>query len=75
MLEAVRDNLLKRLGYTPYCGAPKCPLHWPRSHFDGEQFKCRCGWRSQYESDFIEQYKNAQRELYERGEQPENGCL
>ncbi len=56
----VRQNLMKRPGYTPYCGADNCRWLWPRTEFDGEQFKCACGWRSSFESEFIERY-NAKR--------------
>jgi hypothetical protein len=56
-LSIVRDNLLNRPGYTPYCGAPHCHFRWPRTHFNGEQFKCGCGWQSSFEAPFIEQYK------------------
>lgn len=53
----VRRNLLTVRGYTGYCGAEKCPLHWPRTTFDGEQFTCRCGFRTQMPADFIAFYK------------------
>ena len=53
----VRRNILDQKNYTPYCGAEHCFLTWPRSTFDGEQFTCRCGWRSSFESDFISEYK------------------
>lgn len=29
----------------------------PRTGFDGEQFKCICGWRSEFEPEFIAQVK------------------
>jgi hypothetical protein len=38
----VRNNLMNERGYTK---------------FDGEQFKCSCGWRSQFSGDFIAGYK------------------
>lgn len=56
-MSIVRENLMKRPGYTPYCGAELCVLRWPRTAFDGAQFKCQCGWRSGFEAEFIEQYK------------------
>jgi hypothetical protein len=57
-VSVVRDNLLSRPGYTPYCGAaPVCSFRMPRTTFDGKQFVCRCGWRSGFEAEFIEQYK------------------
>lgn len=56
----VRRNLMERPGYTPYCGAIECSAGMPRSVFDGQQFKCCCGWRSNFEAEFIEQYKQRQ---------------
>lgn len=53
-ISIVRQNLMNRAGYAPYCGGMRC---FTRSVFDGEQFKCRCGWRSQYEPQFIRDYK------------------
>lgn len=53
----VRENLMTRPGYTPYCGAETCRHRWPRTIFDGKQFECSCGWRSNFESEFIERYK------------------
>lgn len=54
----VRRNLLHVPHYTPYCAAdnPPCRLHWPRTHFDGEQFKCDCGYRTAFPADFIAFY-------------------
>lgn len=62
-LSTVRQNLLTRPYYTPYCGGERCYLRWPRSAFNGSQFTCRCGWKSKYEPEFIEQYKAAQAKL------------
>jgi hypothetical protein len=56
-MSIVRENLMNRPGYTPYCGARACRLQMPRTEFDGEQFKCGCGWRSGFDAAFIEQYK------------------
>lgn len=56
-LSIVRENLMTRRGYTPYCGADPCPYRWPRTRFDGEQFACRCGWRSGFEPEFIAAFK------------------
>lgn len=53
----VRRNLMNQQGYSPYCGAERCHFTWPRTSFDGEQFKCRCGWRSAFDADFIRVYK------------------
>ena len=57
MINIVRDNLLTREGYAPYCGDGNCRFHMPRTAFDGEQFRCICGWRSGFPADFIAEYK------------------
>lgn len=54
-MSIVRRNLMEREGYSPYCGG-EC-LQMPRTQFDGQQFKCSCGWRSEFPSDFIHKYK------------------
>ncbi len=56
-MSVVRDNLLNREGYVPYCGNGMCILGMPRAHFDGKQFACHCGWRSNFEPEFIAEYK------------------
>lgn len=56
-MSVVRENLMTRPGYTPYCGAERCPYHMPRTKFTGTQFKCECGWRTSFEPEFIEQYR------------------
>lgn len=56
-MSIVRENLMTRPGYSPYCGAEKCGATWPRTRFDGSQFKCVCGWRSQFPAEFIAEYK------------------
>lgn len=61
-MSVVRNNLLTRPGYTPYCGAENCHLHWPRTKFNGKQFGCVCGWRSNFEPAFIAQYEQFTRE-------------
>jgi hypothetical protein len=48
---------MTREGYSPYCGDENCTRMLPRTTWDGEQFKCRCGWRSQFPADFIAKYK------------------
>jgi hypothetical protein len=53
----VRNNLMKRPNYSPYCGNDDCVWHMPRTTFNDGQFECRCGWRSGFEPDFIKQYK------------------
>jgi len=56
-MSTVRHNLLTQEHYSPYCGGATC-VRMPRTTFDGEQFKCSCcGWRSQFDAEFIEQYK------------------
>jgi len=55
----VRRNLLTQEGYTPYCGADTCALRWPRTRYDGEQFVCRCGFRSEFPGDFLARYRAA----------------
>lgn len=53
----VRENLMTRKGYTPYCGNIHCSCGMPRTIFDGEQFYCKCGWRSSFPKEFIDRYK------------------
>lgn len=69
----VRKNLLTRQGYTPYCGNAysECFYRLPRTKFDGEQFICKCGWRSEYEEEFIEEYKKQQEILKENSKDME----
>ena len=56
-MSIVRDNLMTREGYSPYCGDISCRV-MPRTFFNGKQFVCpHCGWVSQFPSDFIEEYK------------------
>lgn len=56
-MSIVRENLMTRKGYTPYCGNEKCRFDMPRTHFIKGQFECACGWRSQFEAEFIAEYK------------------
>lgn len=56
-MSVVRENLLTRPGYTPYCGSESCRFRMPRTTFDGYQFCCPCGWKSGFEAEFIEEYK------------------
>jgi hypothetical protein len=61
----VRDNLMTREGYTPYCASELCaprtmnsPDRWLRTNFNGEQFVCpKCNWISKVPKDFIDRYK------------------
>lgn len=56
-MSLIRDNLMTREGYSPYCGSPTCKYHWPRTHFIRGQFRCACGWASEFDEAFIKQYK------------------
>lgn len=54
----VRENLMTRPGYTPYCGVVDGSCRMPRTYFNGSQFVCPdCGWVSQFPEDFIKRYK------------------
>lgn len=53
----IQLTLMNQQGYSPYCGSSSCSAGMPRSKFDGEQFVCQCGWRSQFPADFIAEYK------------------
>lgn len=56
-MSIVRENLMTRPGYTPYCGGERCPT-MPRTSWTGEQFKCpHCSWVSGFPADFIAEYK------------------
>lgn len=70
-MSIIRENLLTRYGYTPYCGSPRCFLMMPRTRFNGEQFACRCGWVSGFDKDFIEKYKTFTAERLAAGDKPE----
>ena len=53
----VRENLMTKKGYSPYCGNTDCDT-MPRTIFDGNQFCCPCcGWKSQFPQEFIDEYK------------------
>ena len=56
-MSTVRDNLMSRQGYTPYCGNIECRRGMPRTRFNGQQFVCGCGWCSSFEAEFIAAYK------------------
>jgi len=56
----VRENLMHRDGYSPYCGnMDDCIAGAPRTQWDENksQFVCRCGWVSEFPDDFIIRYK------------------
>jgi len=55
-MSIVRENLMTREGYSPYC--PNCST-MARTRFNGNQFECicGCGWVSEFPEDFIETYK------------------
>lgn len=57
-MSIVRENLMTKAGYTPYCGNPKCPFKMPRTRFDDkcEQFICSCGFKTSFDKEFIESY-------------------
>lgn len=56
-MSAVRENLMTREGYSPYCGNNKCS-DMPRTSFNGEQFVCSCcRWKSEFDKEFIDSYK------------------
>lgn len=55
-MSIVRENLLSDPKYRPYCGAAKCRHSWPRTSFDGRQFVCKCGWKSTFDNDFMQEY-------------------
>ena len=55
----IRENLMTREGYSPYCGSDNKGCDNPRTKFNGEQFVCpHCGWVSNFASDFIIRYKD-----------------
>lgn len=62
----VRQNLMTRPGYMPYCGAEKCSRGMPRMTFDGKQFFCICGWRSEFPEEFIQGYLRHWRQVEQR---------
>lgn len=60
----VRNNLMTRQGYSPYCGSnvPRPPIGIgcdnPRTVFNGEQFVCpQCGYTTKFPLEFISEYK------------------
>lgn len=63
-MSIVRDNMLSRKGYSGYCGADKCSLHWPRTYFDPKvrQLRCPCGFQTDFEPEFIDKYVEFQGE-------------
>jgi hypothetical protein len=54
----VRDNLMTRRGYKPYCSGDYCRFYCPRTSFNGKQFVCRCGWQTSFEPEFIAAYRS-----------------
>lgn len=51
----VRNNLMKRPGYAPYC---MCCVGLRRMVWDGSQFRCHATRnRTEFPADFIEKYK------------------
>lgn len=56
----VRNNLMKRPGYAPYCGETRC---FSRTRWDGEQFGCGCGYRTGFPEAFIALYRARRAEM------------
>lgn len=56
-MSIVRENLMTRKGYSPYCGNTECRFHMPRTRYIGGQFQCGCGWRSSFDDEFINAYE------------------
>lgn len=56
-MSIVRENLMTREGYSPYCGDMNCRAGMPRTRFVNGQFQCACGWRSGFEAEFIDAYQ------------------
>lgn len=50
----VRNNLMKRPGYAPYWGVTRC---FNRTSWDGEQFRCSCGYRTEFPEAFLALYR------------------
>lgn len=65
-MSIVKNNLLIRPGYSPYCGDDICLPRtsfslerWPRTKFNGKQFICpKCNWTSEFPEEFIKEYKS-----------------
>lgn len=56
-MSIVRENLMTREGYAPYCGWDGCRT-MPRTHFINGQFQCpSCGWRSEFDPEFVAAYR------------------
>ncbi|SEE39505.1 hypothetical protein SAMN05216510_2452 [Pseudomonas coleopterorum] len=56
-MSIVRENLMTRSGYTPYCGGERCRT-MPRTSWNGRQFSCQqCGWVSAFSAEFIAEYR------------------
>lgn len=53
----VRNNLMKRPGYRPYCGGRYKICGLPRLVWDGEQFFCSCGYRTEFPDAFMAAYR------------------
>lgn len=57
-MSIVRENLMSREGYRPYCGNGHCGGMMPRTVWTGKQFSCpSCHWVSQFPPEFIAEYK------------------
>lgn len=57
-MSIVRNNLMSKPFYKPYCGSNHCSGMNPRMVFSKDQFECAaCGSRTSFEAEFIEEYK------------------
>ena len=55
-MSVIKENLMSRKGYTPYCGDLLCRL-MPRTVIIDGQFYCpACAWESDFDEKFIEEY-------------------
>ena len=56
----VRNNLMKRPGYAPYCGETRC---FSRTRWNGAQFRCGCGYRTEFPETFLALYRARRAEM------------
>lgn len=57
-MSAVRHSLMNEANYTPYCGSEwRHRISAPRTQYQDGQFHCTCGWVSEFEPEFIAEYK------------------
>lgn len=55
----VRENLMTVENYAPYCGEVFCKFNAPRTKWDKDisQFRCKCGFKTEFPKEFIDRYK------------------